>query len=115
MDIRLLEDKLTHCQENLNFVAGELHKIKSKDFPKNRFTTLDRVIIWLTDYHYETCEIREIALHQDEPRYYLRRINSTLTGVFRCVSESWYGESSIYANTDELKKYLKDRIDKYVK
>lgn len=115
MNTKLLEEKLDHCRSELNFIAGELLKIRQeKSFPRNRFTTLDTVLIWLTDYHYETCQILEIALNKDEPWYYLRRIKSTLIGESNFVSKSWFPESKIYKNTCELKQYLKNRIDKLV-
>jgi hypothetical protein len=114
-ELRLLEDKLDHCRQNLEFVSKRLIEIKQKDFPKNKYTTLDIVLYWISDYNYETCEIREIALYSDEPRYYVRRRESTLTGKYNYVSEFWTKESNLYRNTTELKTYLKQRIDNLVK
>jgi hypothetical protein len=114
-ELILLEDKLDHCRQNLEFVSKRLMEVKEKGFPKNKYTALDIVLYWTSDYNYETCEIREIALHSDEPRYYVRRRESTLTGKYNYISEFWTKESNLYENITELKTYLKNRIDNLVK
>ena len=111
MNVKLLEDKLHHCQENLNFVANELLKHKGK---KARFTTLDRVIQWETDYHYRIGNPIEINYEQKETTYYVRWERSTLCGAYKYDNKSWAKESNLFGNISELKQYLKDRINSLV-
>ena len=110
--ISLLEDKLDHTRETLNFIAGELCKIKN--YPFNRFTTLDKVIQWETDYHYRIGNILEIKLEEKIPRYYVKWERSTLCGAYKTNTESWTDGTHLFMNITELKDFLKNRIDKLV-
>lgn len=110
-NIKLLEDKLDHARELINFIARELEKMKT--YPKNRFTTLDKVIQWETDYHYRIGNILEIKLGET-PSYYIRWERSTLCGAYKTTTESWSTESNLFMNTFELKVFLKERIDRFI-
>jgi len=113
MNTKLLEDKLQHCQESLNFVSREL--LRFKDSRKSRFTTMDTVYYWESvplsfygnycDYHYKKGRPIEIDRSYEQIRYLVRYENG---------KSDWHDENLLFASREEMIAFLKDRIAKLV-
>ena len=117
MNIKLLEDKLTHCQENLNFIAGELLKYKkAENYPKSKFEVGDVIYTFTSDIYFERGYVLEKSwdIKDGHWHYYIRLDYSNL--IKDKDSKSWfYTEEYLHKDIQDLKNWMKARIDMFVK
>lgn len=111
-EIELLKDKLSHCQENLNFIAGRLLDLQNTE--ECRFKVGQRVY-WASCWpHYYSGIIKRIdETHSSRNSIEVQYDYNSQWDV-KNGGTLWQNKDNTFLSLREYKDFLHERIEKLV-
>lgn len=113
-EIRLLKDKLHHCQENLNFIAGRLLDLQ-KNQDECRFKIGQRVYFSSCWPYYYSGIIKNIGKTYGSKKDIEIRYDYNSQWDVKEGGILWKSVDGIFLNLREYKDFLHERIETLVK